>query len=121
MYGMRLRLPDSGLLRATCQFLINMFQAAFNCDFYITKYQAKPMQQMQNLLGTIRGGLERLEREEEELGIGTKTAMNKRRESSPRDLARGDGGEQEFMVLMLRGGFFSACWGSCEKVICTQT
>jgi hypothetical protein len=54
-----------------------MFQAAFNCDFYITKYQAKPMQQLQNLLGNIRAGLERLEREEEELGIHTKSAMKK--------------------------------------------
>ena len=75
MYGMRLRLQDSGLLRAIFQFLIAMFQAAFNCDFYITKYQAKPMQQLQNLLGHIRGGLERLEREEEELGIETNTRL----------------------------------------------
>jgi hypothetical protein len=75
MYGMRLRLPDSGLLRATFQFLIAMFQAAFNCDFYITKYQAKPMQQLQNLLGHIRGGLERLEREEEKLSIETNTRL----------------------------------------------
>jgi len=42
-----------------------MFQAAHNCDYYITKYQGKPMEQLQSLLANIATGLRRLELEEE--------------------------------------------------------
>ena len=53
-----------------------MFQAAHNCDFYITKYHAKPMAQLQSLLTNIAVGLRRLEAEEEgvpflPLNVGT--------------------------------------------------
>ena len=42
-----------------------MFQAAHNCDYYITKYQGKPTEQLQGLLANIATGLRRIEREEE--------------------------------------------------------
>ena len=38
-----------------------MHQAAHNCDYYITKYQGKPMEQLQGLLMQIAVGLQRLE------------------------------------------------------------
>ena len=41
-----------------------MFQAAHNCDFYITKYHAKPMAQLQSLFSNISSGLKWLEEEE---------------------------------------------------------
>lgn len=66
MYGIRLRLPDVPLLRRTFHAIVAMFQAAHSCDFYITKYHAKPMEQLQNLLKNIALGLRRLEAEEQQ-------------------------------------------------------
>ena len=40
MYGVRRKMPSSPLLRRCFQSLVAMFQAAHNCDFYITKYRA---------------------------------------------------------------------------------
>ena len=68
MYGVRLRLPDEPLLRRCFHSIAAMFQAAHNCDYYITKYQGKLLAQMQNLLANIAFGLRRLEEEEEALG-----------------------------------------------------
>ena len=68
MYGVRLRLPDEPLLRRCFHSIAAMFQAAHNCDYYITKYQGKLLAQMQNLLGNIAFGLRRLEEEEEAAG-----------------------------------------------------
>ena len=65
MYGVRRKMPSSPLLRRCFHSLVAMFQAAHNCDFYITKYQAKPMQQLQSLLTNIASALRRLEQEEE--------------------------------------------------------
>ena len=65
MYGVRRKMPSSPLLRRCFQSLVAMFQAAHNCDFYITKYQAKPMEQLQSLLTNIASALRRLEQEEE--------------------------------------------------------
>ena len=42
-----------------------MFQAAHNCDYYITKHSGKALAQMQNLLVNMALGLRRLEEEEE--------------------------------------------------------
>ena len=42
-----------------------MFQAAHNCDYYITKCQGKPLAQMQNLLFNMALGFRQLEEEEE--------------------------------------------------------
>ena len=68
MYGVRLRLPDEPLLRRCFHSIAAMFQAAHNCDHYITKYQEKLLAQMQNLLANIAFGLRRLEEEEEAPG-----------------------------------------------------
>ena len=65
MYGVRRKMPSSPLLRRCFHSLVAMFQAAHNCDFYITKYQAKPMEQLQSLLTNIASALRRLEQEEE--------------------------------------------------------
>ena len=58
-----------------------MFQAAHNCDYYITKYQGKPLAQMQNLLFNIALGLTQLEEEEALASAG--------RDRSPRASSRG--------------------------------
>ena len=65
MYGVRMQMPDAPMLRRAFHALVAMFQAAHNCDFYITKYHAKPMEQMQSLLTNIALGLRRLEAEKE--------------------------------------------------------
>ena len=64
MYGVRLQLPDAPLLRRCFHSIVAMHQAAHNCDFYITKYQGKPMEQLQGLLTHIAVGLRRLEEED---------------------------------------------------------
>ena len=65
MYGVRLQLPDAPLLRRCFHSIVAMHQAAHNCDFYITKYQGKPMEQLQGLLTHLALGLRRLEAEDE--------------------------------------------------------
>jgi hypothetical protein len=65
MYGVRRQLPEAPLLRRCFQAIVAMFQAAHNCDFYITKYVAKPMEQLQSLMADIAVGLRRMEQEEE--------------------------------------------------------
>ena len=65
MYGVRLRLPSAPLLRRCFHAIAAMFQAAHNCDYYIAKYQGKPMEQLQSLLANIATGLHRLEEEDE--------------------------------------------------------
>jgi hypothetical protein len=65
MYGVRMQMPDAPMLRRTFHALVAMFQASHNCDYYITKYHAKPMAQLQSLLTNIACGLRRLEAEEE--------------------------------------------------------
>ena len=49
MCGVRMQMPDAPMLRRTFHALVAMFQAAHNYDFYITKYHAKPMAQLQSL------------------------------------------------------------------------
>ena len=71
MYGVRLQLPDAPVLRRCFHSIVAMFQAAHNCDFYITKYQGKPMEQLQSLLGHMATGLRRLEQEEQEASVTT--------------------------------------------------
>jgi hypothetical protein len=65
MYGVRRQMPNDPMLRRTFHALVAMFQAAHNCDFYITKYHAKPMAQLQSLFTNIALGLRRLEAEDE--------------------------------------------------------
>ena len=64
LYGVRRQLPDSPLLRRCFHAIVSMFQAAHNCDYYITKYQGKSMEQLQNLFAQIACGLRRLQLEE---------------------------------------------------------
>ena len=75
MYGVRLQLPSAPLLRRCFHAIVAMFQAAHNCDYYITKYQGKPMEQMQSLLANIATGLRRLEHEEEAAAAATSGAV----------------------------------------------
>ena len=65
MYGVQMQMPDAPILRRTFHTMVAMFQAAHNCDYYITKYHAKPMAQLQSLFHNIALGLRRLEAEEE--------------------------------------------------------
>ena len=44
MYGVRRQLPGNPLLRQCFHAIVAMFQAAHNCDYYITKYQGKAME-----------------------------------------------------------------------------
>ena len=83
MYGVRMRMPDEPILRRTFHAMVAMFQASHNCDFYITKYHAKPMEQLQSLLTNIALGLRRLEAEEEATQAGAEQPAD-----SPEDRAR---------------------------------
>ena len=65
MYGVRMRMPDAPMLRRCFHAMVAMFQASHNCDYYITKYHAKPMEQLQSLLANIALGLRRLAAEDE--------------------------------------------------------
>ena len=64
LYGVRFQCPDSPLLRRCFHTIVAMCQAAHNCDYYITKYQGKSMEQSQNLFAQIACGLRRLQLEE---------------------------------------------------------
>ena len=46
--------------------VVALHAAAHNCDYYITKYAAKPLEQLQNLITQYAVGLRRLEVEEAE-------------------------------------------------------
>ena len=76
MYGVRMQMPDAPMLRRTFHTLVAMFQAAHNCDFYITIYHAKPMAQLQSLFTNIALGLRRLEAEEEAATAGAEQPAN---------------------------------------------
>ena len=76
MYGVRMQMPDAPMLRRVFHALVAMYQAAHNCDFYITKYHAKPMAQLQSLFSNIALGLRRLEAEEEAANTETNQRFN---------------------------------------------
>ena len=76
MYGVRMQMPDAPMLRRTFHTTVAMFQAAFNCDYYITKYHCKPMAQLQNLFTNIALGLRRLEAEEEAAELDAEKPVN---------------------------------------------
>ena len=76
MYGVRMQMPDAPMLRRTFHTIVAMFQAAYNCDYYITKYHAKPMAQLQSLFTDIALGLRRLETEEEAVQTGAELPVN---------------------------------------------
>ena len=54
------------LLRSFAYSMITLHVAAHSCDYYITKYQAKPMEQLQNVVTQFALGIRRLELEEAE-------------------------------------------------------
>ena len=76
MYGVRMQMPDAPILRRTFHTMVAMVQAAHNCDYYITKYHAKPMAQLQSLFYNIALGLKRLEAEEEAAQTGAEQPVN---------------------------------------------
>ena len=76
MYGVRMQMPDAPMLRRTFHTIVAMFQAAYNCDYYITKYHAKPMAQLGSLFAYIALGLRRLENEEEAAQPGAGQPVN---------------------------------------------
>ena len=65
LHGVRAQLPDEPLLRRCFHSLVAMYQAAHNCDDYITKYQGKDMEQLQNLFAQIACGLRKLQIEQD--------------------------------------------------------
>ena len=101
MYGVRMQMPDAPMLRRTFHALVAMFQAAHNCDFYITKYHAKPMAQLQSLFTNIALGLRRLEAEEEAAQAGAEQSA-----SLPEERARKT-------VLKIANAANRSPWCSC--------
>lgn len=51
------------LLKKVVRSIVALHVASHNCDFYITKYQSKPMEMLQNVVTQFALGLERLENE----------------------------------------------------------
>ena len=67
---------DTPLLRRMAYSVVAIHVAAFNCDFYITKYQCKNMEQLQNLVTQYALGIRRLEMEENEEELQAKASGN---------------------------------------------
>ena len=59
MHGVRMQMPDAPLLRRCFHSLVAMYQAAHNCDYYITKYASKALEQLQNLVTQYAVGVRR--------------------------------------------------------------
>jgi hypothetical protein len=85
-----------------------MFQAAYNCDFYITKYHAKAMAQLQSLLTNIALGLRRLETEEEapQAGAEQPADLQQAGAEQPADLQQA--GAQSAAVMQMK--IFDDCF-----------
>ena len=88
MHGVTLRLPTEPLLRRAFHSIVAMYQAAHNCDYYITKYQGKPLPQMQSLLGCIALGLKRSEEEEASNAAATDSSNAVAVQASTQERAR---------------------------------
>ena len=106
MYGVRMQMPDAPMLRRTFHALVAMFQAAHNCDFYITKYHAKAMAQLQSLFNNIALGLRRLEAEEEAAQTGAEQLA-----TVPEERARRT-------VLKIANAANRSSWCSCCEMAC---
>ena len=106
MYGVRMQMPDAPMLRRTFHALVAMFQAAHNCDFYITKYHAKPMAQLQSLFTNIALGLRRLEDE-----VETAAAVNEPPANPLEERARRT-------VLKIANAANRSSWCSCCEMAC---
>ena len=110
MYGVRMQMPDAPMLRRTFHSLVAMFQAAHNCDFYITKYHAKPMAQLQSLFTNIALGLRRLEAEEE--------AAQANREASAEQPANLPEERARKTTLKIANAANRSSWCSCCEMAC---
>jgi len=106
MYGVRMQMPDAPMLRRTFHAMVAMFQAAHNCDFYITKYHAKPMAQLQSLFTNIALGLRRLEAKEEAATAGAEQPAN------PLE------GRARRTTLKIANAANRSSWRSCCEMAC---
>ena len=97
-------MPDAPMLRRTFHALVAMFQAAHNCDFYITKYHAKPMERLQSLFSNIALGLRRLEAE-----VEAAQASAEHLEDLPEERARKT-------VLKITNAANRSSWCSCCEI-----
>ena len=113
MYGVRMHMPDAPMLRRTFHAVVAMFQAAHNCDFYITKYHAKPMAQLQSLFTNIAIGLRRLEAEEEAAQAGAEqpAANSLKKTVLAEDRARRT-------TLKIASAANRSSWCSCCEMAC---
>ena len=93
-----MRMPDEPVLRRCFHALVAMFQASHSCDLYITKYHAKPLEQLQSLLSNIALGLRRLEAKEEATAASD---PENRGAAQPEERACR---KYKLMVLLLRNG-----------------
>ena len=64
-YGIRFSTPGTEAVREVVRSMLAMWQAAHNTDFYITKYQGKPMESLTPLFQCMTDGVMRLERQEQ--------------------------------------------------------
>ena len=106
MYGVRMKMPDAPMLRRTFHTIVAMYQACHNCDYYITKYHAKPMAQLQSLLTDVAVGLRRLEAEEEANQVGADQPAN-----AAEDRARRT-------TLKIANAANRSSWCSCCEMAC---
>ena len=65
-HGVRKALQTYAAVRGMAHSIVALHAVARVVDYYITKYAAKPMEQLQNLVAQYALGLRRLENEEEE-------------------------------------------------------
>ena len=70
---------EEAAVRRMAYSVVAIYVAAHNCDYYITKYRAKPMEQLQNLVTQYALGLRRLEDEEAKETTPTTPAARARR------------------------------------------
>ena len=106
MYGVRMQMPDAPLLRRTFHTIVAMFQAAHNCDYYITKYHCKSVAQLQSLMTNIALGLRRLEHEQEAAQQAGEQPVN-----AAEDRARRT-------TLKIANAANRSSWSSCCEMAC---
>ena len=106
MYGVRRQMSHNSMLRRTFHTIVAMFQAAHNCDYYITKYHAKPVALLQSLLTNIALGLRRLEAEDEAAEACGEQPVNDAKERARRT------------TLKIANAGNRSSWCSCCEMAC---
>ena len=96
------------LVRRMAHSVVALHVAAHNCDFYITKYSAKPLEQLQNLITQYAVGLRRLEVEEEQ----ARSHADARGENLQPDLQR----RARRVLLKLQGAANRCHWFSSTEL-----